>query len=146
MITVRPAGEQDLPEMVGLLKDAKLPREGVEEHFSTFLIAADTGSIVGGIGLEIYQDTALLRSAVVRPDVRNRGVGTQLYDAVLTLARQNNINKIVLLTTTAEKYFARKGFRRIDRSAVDGPVTRSIEFTSACPSSAICMELILDED
>jgi amino-acid N-acetyltransferase len=49
----------------------------------------------------------------------------------------------VLLTNTAEGFFARKGFRRIDQKSVTGAVTSSVEFTGACPAHAACMELCL---
>jgi amino-acid N-acetyltransferase len=43
------------------------------------------------------------------------------------------------LTTTAERYFPKFGFERIERNDVPASVQASVEFTSACPSSAIVM-------
>jgi amino-acid N-acetyltransferase len=57
----------------------------------------------------------------------------------MLLAKELGAQHVALLTTTADVYFEKKGFRRIDRSTLTGPVTQSVEFTSACPSSAVCM-------
>ena len=46
---------------------------------------------------------------------------------------------LYLLTTTAERYFPKFGFERIERAEVPLSVQTSIEFTSACPSSATVM-------
>jgi amino-acid N-acetyltransferase len=137
---IRPATESDYSAITALLTDAKLPREGVREHLATFLVAEDTGTVVGAAGLELYGETALLRSVVVANNLRNSGMGAVLYNDITRLAKELHAKQFVLLTTTADKYFERKGFVRIDRSTLTGPVTQSIEFTSACPSSAICMK------
>ena len=44
-----------------------------------------------------------------------------------------------LLTTTAERYFARFGFVQIARDDVPGAVQQSVEFREACPASAVVM-------
>ena len=145
-VTIRPAGEkEDLAQVLSLLQDADLPTEGVREHFIDFIVAADpAGAVVGAIGMERYADgTALLRSAVVESSLRNSGVGSMLFQALLALARSSGIRRIILLTNTAEAYFTRKGFRVIARSNITGPVLQSTEFTNACPESAVCMELLL---
>jgi amino-acid N-acetyltransferase len=46
---------------------------------------------------------------------------------------------VFLLTTTAEKFFPRFGFEQIAREDVPPSVQASVEFTSACPTSAIVM-------
>jgi len=143
MISIRAARQDDFQTFARLLEEAHLPLDGVKEHYSTFLVAEDDGILVGGIGLELYGEIGLLRSAVVGEDLRNKGVGSLLYQSLLSLARVKNVKKLLLLTTTAEKYFERKGFRRIDRSAVSGEVVNSVEFASACPKSAVCMQFIL---
>ncbi|HVN47259.1 MAG TPA: arsenic resistance N-acetyltransferase ArsN2, partial [Bacteroidota bacterium] len=106
---------------------------------SAFLVAEVDKKIVGAAGLELYNDIALLRSVVVEKSLRNSGIGSTLYDAIVQLAGTKNIRCLILLTTTADKYFERKGFVRIERSTLTGPITQSVEFTPACPSSAICM-------
>jgi len=48
-------------------------------------------------------------------------------------------NNLYLLTTTAADFFPRCGFRRIARADVAPAVQQSVEFTTACPSSALVM-------
>jgi amino-acid N-acetyltransferase len=55
------------------------------------------------------------------------------------LARDLQVPAIYLLTTTAERYFPKFGFERIQRADIPPAVQTSIEFTSACPSSATVM-------
>ncbi len=142
-VVISPAEKADLPGVEALLKRSGLPTPGVAEHFSSFLVAKDGSGLVGAIGLELYGDTGLLRSAVVDPAVRNAGIGTLLFDELLQLARSKGVRKLVLLTNSAEGYFARKGFQSIDRTTLAGPVTSSVEFSDVCPSHAVCMEMTL---
>ena len=142
-VKVRMAKREDLPSVTSLLESAALPTLGVAEHIDTFLVAQRDKGIVGAIGLEVYGPTALLRSAVVREQERRRGIGHLLYDELLKMARAQKVQRLILLTNTAEEYFLKKGFKNIDQASVTGPITTSVEFTGACPSHAACMELIL---
>ncbi len=142
-VQVAPAAAADLDAVIGLLEAESLPIAGVREHFNTFFVASSADRTVGCIGLELYDDTALLRSAVVNKELRGSGLGSTLLAHVLAFARKSGIRRLLLLTNTAEEYFHRRGFRAIPRNALDGPVTRSVEFTEACPASAVCMEMML---
>ena len=135
----------DFPVVESLLKDARLPLEGVKEQFSSFLVAEEQGVIVGAVGMEYYDSTGLLRSLVVEPGHRSSGLGSALYDAILTTAHQQGVTDIILLTTTAAPFFAKKGFRVVSRESVHGSVTLSREFTGACPSSATVMQRFLGQ-
>ena len=143
--TMRKAEVRDADQILGLLDRSSLPRDGVKDHLEGFLVAEKAdGTIAGVIGMEHYGgETALLRSAAVDPMLRSRGIGSALYDALIKLAHAKGVRRMVLLTTSAELYFARKGFQKISRESVTGPVTQSAEFKGACPTSAICMELRL---
>ena len=143
MTTIRKARKNDLPAVMQLLAESSLPVAGIEEHFDNFFVAEDAQNIIGAIGVEIYGDVGLLRSAAVRRDLQRQGIGKQLYTTLIAYAKNKDIKKMMLLTTTAADYFSTKGFRRIDRSTVRGPVTSSVEFTGACPATATCMEMLL---
>ena len=58
---------------------------------------------------------------------------------VLDHARERGVQDVYLLTTTAEDYFPRFGFRRVDRREVPAEVQASVEFRKACPGSAVAM-------
>ena len=139
-VLIRRTEESDLSFVLAMLEKAGLPREGVASHFSDFLVARREGRIVGAIGLERYGSIGLLRSAVVEPGLQRSGIGSLLVDGLFHASRDAGISRLILLTETAEEYFRRKGFSRIDAREVSGPITSSAEFTGACPVSAVCME------
>jgi amino-acid N-acetyltransferase len=140
---INKAGLADREEIEKVLKGSDLPLAGVDAHLNDFLVARERGIIVGVIGLEVYGKDGLLRSLAVDPTARSRGIGNALYLQLVEQARRLGLQRLILLTTTAEAYFTARGFHRIDRNQVTGGVIASEEFTGACPASAICMELRL---
>ncbi|MDB4884862.1 MAG: GCN5-related N-acetyltransferase [Gemmatimonadetes bacterium] len=140
---VRRARASDLAPVLSLLRDAGLSIAGVEEHFASFVVAEREGRVVGAMGLELRGTEALLRSAVVAPEARGGGVAAALFAATTELARAAGVRTLVLLTTAAEDYWARHGFRRITRDEAPVSVRVSAEFAGACPASAACMLLSL---
>jgi amino-acid N-acetyltransferase len=133
------ARERDLPVVRALLDRLHLPLDGVEEHLPTMLVAREGQRIVATAALEMYADGALLRSVAVEPRHQGNGLGHQLTDAALQLAATQGAHTVFLLTTTAERFFPKFGFERIDRQQVPASVRESVEFQSACPASAIVM-------
>ena len=141
---VRRAGAEDLGAIESLLSGSSLPLQGVRDHRQHFFVAVEGTEIIGTIGLEVYGEEGLLRSLVVGENHRSRGVGAVLYDRLLSEARELDIRRLVLLTTTAERYFTQRGFRRIPRSSITGSLAGSAEFAGACPATATCMELRIE--
>jgi amino-acid N-acetyltransferase len=142
-LTIEKARPADIEAIEGLLKDSHLPVEGAKAHIGNFFVAREGGSLSGVIGLEVYGEEGLLRSLAVCESGRSKGIGGALYLRLIDEARLLGMRRVVLLTTTAEKYFRARGFRIIDRSTISGPIRQSAEFTGACPDSAVCMELDL---
>lgn len=142
-VLIRAATAADLPAVHGLLCEAALPLEGVPADLTNFLVAEREGAIVGAIGLERYSESALLRSAVVHPSLRGRGVGDSLVTALLEHGRSLGVRDMVLLTTTAEAWFPRFGFKRIARDEVPAALHASAELKGACPASAVVMRCAL---
>lgn len=116
---------------------------GVPDDLTDFLVAERDGEVIGAIGLERYGSVALLRSAVVHSLHRGARLGEQLVTALLRDARGDGLREIVLLTTTAERWFPRFGFEPIARSAVPATLKASAEFQGACSDTAIVMRLVL---
>lgn len=135
----RLANEGDLPYIKSLLNKCKLTYEDIDDFISDFIVVISDDKIVGTVGLEIYGKTALLRSFAVDDAYRSKNFGTVLYEDILTYAKLNKVNKVYLLTTTAEKYFAKKGFSIISRIDVPPEIKNTAEYNSICPSTAVCM-------
>lgn len=140
---LRTARAEDLPLVSGLLSSAGLPTRGVAEHFGDFVVATEDGRLRGAVGLECYGAAGLLRSLVVDPVSRGRGLGEELTRRALALARERGLSSIYLLTTTAERFYPRFGFEQIPRSQVDPEVMVSSEFKETICQTAVSMRLRL---
>jgi amino-acid N-acetyltransferase len=142
-VELRTAEESDLPAVLALLDRTHLPTAGVADAPSQFLVAESEGKLVGVVGLEVYGESALLRSAAVEESWRGSGVGRVLVERALDVARERGIEDVFLLTTTAEQYFPRFGFACVSRDSVAKGVQSSVEFQEACPASATVMRKTL---
>ncbi len=138
-VSIQVAEASDLPAVLALLDRSGLPRDGLAEHLGTTLAARENGAIVGCAAVEVYGSAALLRSVAVEVTRRGEGLGERLTEAALGLARERGVQEVFLLTETAAGFFPRFGFRSIERNAVPAIVQASVEFTSACPASAMVM-------
>ena len=144
--SVRRSTIKDLPGIERLLTESSLTTAGVADMLakdaSSFFVAEDKGNghaIVGVAGLEACGENALLRSVAVRPEWRSRGVGNELVSRIVSDAESRGLNALYLLTLTAERYFPRFGFERVERSTVPAAVAATVEFKSACPETAAVM-------
>jgi amino-acid N-acetyltransferase len=144
-VTLRSATAADLPQVLALLERASLPTDGVDaKAMANFVIAEHEDRPVGVVGLEVYRESALLRSVAVEENWRGSGVGRALIDRAFALTRERGIRDVFLLTTTAEDYFPRFGFACISREMVPPAVQASTEFQGACPSTAVVMQKTMD--
>jgi amino-acid N-acetyltransferase len=138
-VSIEPARGEDGSAILRILSVAGLPIDGLLDHLDTAVVARAGGRVVGCAALEVYADGALLRSVVVDSEAKGHGIGTQVTTAALNLAGALGVPAVYLLTTTAEEFFPRFAFERIERDEVPPGVQMSVEFRSACPSSAIVM-------
>ena len=136
---IRRASAADLGHIEALLREAHLPLDGARDAFHVGFVAEDGHAIVGAVALEMYPESALLRSLVVDRSAQGRGLGGQLTQAAIDEAQRHGVSSIYLLTTTAEAFFPRFGFVAVDRQSMPASIQGSIEFQSACPASAIAM-------
>lgn len=142
-IEIRPARPEDLAAVLGLVEHAELPTAGVAQWLMHFLVAERDGMLVGAAGLELYGEYALLRSVVVQSGIRGAGTGAALVEHALDAARLAGVREVILLTTTAEQWFPRFGFRRIERVDVPAAVAESEELRGACPATAAVFTRVL---
>jgi amino-acid N-acetyltransferase len=138
-LPIEHANETDLPELLNLIAAVGLPQDGFGDSLETILVARNGDKIVGCAALEVYGSSALLRSVVVAPVVQGQGLGQRLVQAALAMAQTQAIQRVYLLTETAADFFPKFGFHTIPRGDVNPAVQQSVEFTGACPASAIVM-------
>lgn len=144
-ITITDASSGDLRDVLDLLSRVQLPHDGVAETLSGFLVARDgSARLIATIGLEHHGDTALLRSAAVAPEYQGCGIGSRLTEKLLERATRDGVERVVLLTTTASEFFARRfGFGEASRTVFDKELAGSSEWNLPRCSSAVCMSLDL---
>ncbi len=104
-----------------------------------FLLARDGDALVGVIGLEPYGRVGLLRSLAVAETERGRGLGIELTRALEQHARDLGVVDLYLLTTTAERFFGKLGYRVVARADVPAAIQGTTEYRDICPSSSVCM-------
>jgi amino-acid N-acetyltransferase len=125
---------------VSLLESADLPTTDLDPRaLDHFLYAGPADAPVGLVGLEIYDDVALLRSLVVAPGHRGSGLGGSLVEHAERYAADRGVRTIYLLTTTAEAFFGRRGYEPAPRTDAPEAIQRTAEFSTLCPSSSAFM-------
>jgi amino-acid N-acetyltransferase len=126
--------------VASLLAASGLPCSDLTEaHLEHFFCAGSTGSPTGVVGLEMREENALLRSLAVHESARSAGLGGSLVEHAEAYARANAVRTIYLLTTTAEAFFARRGYIRLEREHAPPSIRSTREFADICPSSSAFM-------
>ncbi len=139
-ITIRKSIKTDFEQCKNLLSSNDLPTEFSLHTFQNFLIAESSNQeIVGLVGLEFEKNVGLIRSLVVVPHSRLKGIGTKLVKEIETFARSENVIELFLLTNTSKKFFQTKGYSVYPREKVPDFIRMTQEFSSICPESSICM-------
>ena len=139
MASVGTATSDDDASIRELLIKAGLPVDDLDTAPVRFWVARDAGEVVGVVGLEAYGTVGLLRSLVVLPARRNGGVGAALVQALESDSCREGVDLLVLLTETAQTFFAKHGYSVRDRRGVPASIQQTAEFKSLCPASAVCM-------
>ncbi|TKT57412.1 GNAT family N-acetyltransferase [Agrobacterium sp. LC34] len=122
------------------LVNADLPTDDIEDEGRVFFrIVADDNRTVGFAGLEACKGDQLLRSVVVLPGHRGKGVGRAAVEAVLAYVEPSS--DVFLLTTSASPFFERLGFIEVQRENLPAGVLATRQLFSLCPSSAAIMKL-----
>ncbi len=136
---------EDLTGIVALLAAADLCHDDLTlEHLAHFLTLRDGGELIGAVGLEVFGSDALLRSLIVASSHRGEGLGIQLVEGIEAHAHDIGVTSLYLLTTTADRFFDRHGYARIERASVPEAIGATTEFVSFCPDTAVCMRMRLN--
>jgi amino-acid N-acetyltransferase len=139
-VDIVPARAIDEVAIRRMLVSAQLPTEDISpKSLEHFLVMRDGDAIVGVVGLDLDGDFALLRSLAFVDGMRSRGVGDQLVNAAEALAARCAVRDIYLLTTTADKYFAARGYSASSCSSVPAALQQMPQFKSLCPSTSVLM-------
>jgi amino-acid N-acetyltransferase len=134
------SSKPDLSAVRALLVSARLPDEDLtDDHLEHFFHAPGATRPLGIVGVELLGDVALLRSLVVRDESRRSGLGSALARRAEEYARSKGVRTLYLLTTTAQDFFAARGYRACQRDAAPDAIRSAREFAAICPASAVFM-------
>ncbi len=122
-----------------LLTDSGLPADDYQHPDNRFYGLFEQGHLVACGGLQITGSAALLRSLVVQPSHRGKGMGRQLVEHLLCEADAEGCSAVYLLTETSRAYFTGLGFCLMERSQVPSGIATTAQFASLCPDSADCL-------
>jgi amino-acid N-acetyltransferase len=142
-LSFRFATPENEKEIRQLLASAGLPDKDVGPHLANFIVVRNGENIAGCIGLERAGNDALLRSLAVLPDLRSKGIGAELCRRITERAQQLGYRALYLLTETAEEYFSKIGYQKIDRTEAPDGIQQTEEFRTLCPDSSILMKINL---
>ena len=125
---------------------AELPIEDItDKTMQNFMVArGKDNSIIGAVGIEMFQEDGLVRSLAVQPAYRGKGLGGQLTREIESFARSSGIKTLYLLTLTAADFFSKFNYQVIQRDRVPESIQNTAEFNGLCPVSALCLFKVLD--
>jgi len=139
-ICIRQEHSSEREQILELLTQSGLPVEDLlAGSRAQFLVAENGGFLAGCIGVEFVSSCALIRSLAVRTANRGAGIGSRLLEAAESECRQRGVRDSFLLTLTAEPFFARRGYRRTERTIAPDEIAATTEFASLCPVSSTFM-------
>ena len=113
------------------------------EHFAHFFAVGSFEAPVALAGIEPFDRVGLVRSVVVKEEVRKQGLGSHLVTVVEDYARQLGIVEVYLLTDSSQTFFSRLGYETSARSTAPIEISTTKEFASLCASSATLMRKAL---
>ena len=110
------------------LRDAlaaeRLPVDDLAQGGRTFFRVREGAETLDFGGYEVYGESALIRSLVVLPEARKRGIGTAVAEQIFDHARKEGARRAYLLTESAGGFFAQLGFQPLPR--IGAPCTTAL--------------------
>jgi amino-acid N-acetyltransferase len=137
MRELRPVGPAD-PGLIAMLQAARLPVDDLAGGGRYFALL-EAGRTLAIGGLDGAGPDQMIRSVVTEPGLRGAGVGREIVEALAERARAEGVERLWLLTNSADAFFARLGWAAADRADAPDPIRTSAQFAGLCPSSAVLM-------
>lgn len=138
-IVIEPMTKEHIPQVVEIEKQSfSLPwseaafLESFSYEHAMFLAAVDKSKVVGYIGMYKVLNEGDITNIAVSPEYRGMGIGLSLMNSLKELARQKNIDNLILEVResnhTAIHLYEKVGFRRagIRKNFYEKPVENAI--------------------
>lgn len=124
------------PELHAALAAEKLPVDDLTDADRRFFRVTRGGATVAYAGYELHGSDTLLRSIVVMPDQKGRGVGETTLRLLIEEATRAGARQGYLITTSAASFFEKQGFMPVDRVSVPEAILATRQAAMLCPASA----------
>jgi N-acetylglutamate synthase-like GNAT family acetyltransferase len=119
LAVLRKPGTLDIAAWKAMLAAEKMRTEDLGAPAGFWLVAHESGQLVGGVGLEFGKDSALLRSLIVASPLRRQGLGQALVQAAADEAAKRGCTWMYCFSTGAPKFFLASGFRETTPDEVE---------------------------
>ncbi len=154
-VTVRPAQEHEVESIAALVnhfaaRNLMLPRSeaAIRHTLADWLVAVDEaqGDRVVGCGslVPLTEKLVEIRSLAIHEEYQGQGIGAQLVNQLIALAREREYEQICALTLQ-EKFFLRLGFQLVDRWSISPKVWQACIYCPKfhrCDEVAVLMDLV----
>jgi arsenate reductase (glutaredoxin) len=128
------------PGLRQALVAAGLPVDDLAEAGRVFCAYSTlNGDLAGYGGFEHYGREVLLRSIVVAPAQRGRGIGRGIVPLLMRRAFDAGARQAWLLTTSAAEFFGHLGFKPVERAQVPAAILGTRQAASLCPAEAVIL-------
>lgn len=138
-INIHSLEKKHISKLIQLLDHFNLITHDIDFNNQYFICMHVEKRITAIGGLEFYFPFALVRSVAVYPEYQGNGYAGMICDALCRHAQRKNIRELYLLTETAEGFFSRHGFIRVDRSTVPRTIKTTGQYSTLCPDNAVVM-------
>ncbi len=137
----RPAVPSDRATIEALLTAEGLPTDGLRTEDA--IVVVEDGSVVGAVALERFGTASMLRSLVVAPSHRDRGIGKRLLFGALDVARWSGGLEVHLFTERAQGFFSKFAFEPVSARVVQEACADSA--LVGCCTTATAMRLSFED-
>ncbi|BAN28073.1 arsenate reductase (glutaredoxin) [Caballeronia insecticola] len=122
------------------LAGARLPTDDLSEPGRSFFsFATLAGNSVGFGGFEQYGSDVLVRSVVIEPQRRGKGIGRNVVAILLREAFDLGARTAWVLTTDASTFFGKTGFKRVERETAPASILATRQASDLCPATALLL-------
>lgn len=131
------------PELRAALDAAAPPYDDLAEPGRAFVRFDDAGERISFGGLESCGNDVLLRSIVMLPEARGKGLSRRATSLLPEESCEAGARRAFLLTTDAKAFFKALGFRSVDPAHAPAGILATRQAASLCPSTAPLLALTL---
>lgn len=125
------------PRLAKALRSAELPTDDLWNSPGRFFgFRTLGGRLVGYGGFERYGEDVLIRSVMVKPEMRGSGAGRNFVLLLMSRAFDEGGRQAWLLTNSATAFFEHIGFKPVPRAEAPEAIRQTPQAATLCPSTA----------